>query len=48
MAAGFNTTGCLAQSFDGHSEVLLTVRAGMTSECSKFIVQPTEKPECMV
>lgn len=48
MAADFDTTGWLAESFGGHLEVLLKVRGGMTSECSKFTVQPAQKLEYMV
>lgn len=48
MAADLASTGHLAQRFDGHSEVLLKERGGMTSECSKFIVQPAQRPEYMV
>lgn len=48
MAADFDSIGHLAQSFDGHSGVLLKARGGMTSKCSKFIVQPAQKPEYMV
>lgn len=40
MAADLDSTGHLAQKFDSHSEVLSKEGGGMTSECSKFIVQP--------